>query len=67
MWRRGMPRGLLRTVYELFNFFMNRHLLQVGIEFLQLQTLGVVLFVLFGDITAGTRHTGVFFARCIPE
>jgi hypothetical protein len=43
---------------QLFDLFMNSYFLEVWVEFLQLQTLRIVLFVLSGDVTAGTRHAG---------
>jgi hypothetical protein len=46
MVRYVVPRGL-------FDFLVNRHLFEDRIVLLELKTLGSVLFVLGGDVTAG--------------
>ena len=47
----------------LFNFLMNRHSLQDGVVFLQLQTVGRVFLVLRCNITGSTRHTACLMLR----
>ena len=55
------------TFSNLFNFLMHRHLFHDGVEFSQLQALGVVLFVLLGNVAAGAGQTGVFMLRAFQN
>ena len=51
---------LERFVKKLLDLFVNGHLFENGIEFLQLESLRIVLLILYRDIAAGTGLTTCF-------
>ena len=57
-------RKLNLSAFQLFNYLLNflmkRHFLEDGIEFLQLKTLGGILFILGSDIARHAGHTARF-------
>ena len=62
---RAMPTAVAAAA--LLDFLVNGNLLEVGVEFLQLQTLRVVLLVLGGDVTARTRNARRLLLRALED
>jgi len=63
----GLDSCFCLLCHGLFDFLVNSYFLQDRVVFLQLETLGRVLLVLGGDVTAGTGHTGVFVLRALQD
>ena len=65
--REGCNSFLCHNLSSLFDFTMNRHLVEVGIVFLPLKTLGSILFVLGGNVTRHSRYTALFLLGALQD